>query len=214
MGELEIAEELVIAPEVSVRHDDADHDIIRLARARNLDVALTRLMQRHGAAVYRYCREALRDAALAEDVHQQVFVQAYRDLRRFMGRSTLRTWLFAIARNRVLDAIKARRRALSHLDDDDTADAVDLAPAAGDQLDDARLRHALVHCLGMLGEHMQTALLLRFQLGFTFEEMAEICGERAGTLQARVARALPVLQACIEARLAGGPEGDGRRRDE
>jgi DNA-directed RNA polymerase specialized sigma24 family protein len=46
---------------------------------------------------------------------------------------------------------------------------------------------------------MRTAVLLRYQQGFTFAEMARICGEKPGTLQARVARALPLLRAWIEA---------------
>jgi RNA polymerase sigma-70 factor (ECF subfamily) len=73
-------------------------------------------MQRHGPSVYRYCREALRDRALAEDVQQQVLIAVFRDPRKFSARSTVRTWLFAIARHRVLDAVESRRRARSHVD--------------------------------------------------------------------------------------------------
>jgi DNA-directed RNA polymerase specialized sigma24 family protein len=44
-------------------------------------------------------------------------------------------------------------------------------------------------------------VLLRYQQGFSFDEMAAICRERPATLRARVARALPVMRASIEARL-------------
>src|SRR5262249_11547038 len=89
---------------------DPDSDVLGLVANGDMKGALRRLMQRHGTSVYRYCREALRDRALAEDVQQQVFVSAFRDLPKFSGRSTVRTWLFAIARHRVLDAAKSRRR--------------------------------------------------------------------------------------------------------
>jgi DNA-directed RNA polymerase specialized sigma24 family protein len=46
-------------------------------------------------------------------------------------------------------------------------------------------------------------VLLRFQQGLSFEEMSAICREKPGTLQARVARALPVLRDCIEMRTGG-----------
>jgi RNA polymerase sigma-70 factor (ECF subfamily) len=203
MGELEVADEVLIAREMSARTEDPDRDIVNLVNAGNLEAALRTLMRRHGTAVYRYCREALGDAALAEDVHQHVFIQVHRDLTRFAGRSTVRTWLFAIARHRVLDAAKARRRAQAHITEGATADPPDLAPAAGDQIDDLRLRETLVACVDKLGEHMRTAVLLRYQQGFTFEEMAEICGERPGTLQARVGRALLRLRACIEVQTGG-----------
>jgi len=185
------------------RDDDPDRDILLLVpRARNgdLSAALRLLMQRHGAAVYRFCREELHDSTLADDVHQQIFIEAHRDLPRFGGRSTLRTWLFGIARHRVLDAAKSRRRAAAHIEEDDTADAPDPSPPPGDQLDGARLQDALVRCLAGLGAHVRTALLLRYQQGFTFDEMGQVCDEKPGTLQARVMRALPILRACIESR--------------
>lgn len=160
-------------------------------------------MQRHGTAVYRYCREALRDTVLAEDVQQQVFIAAFRDLPKFNRRSTVRTWLFAIARNRVLDAAKSRSRAQSHIDGDDATSVPDPGPSLGDSLDDARLRDALLVCLDKLTPSMQSALLLRFQQGFTFEEMAAVCDEKPGTLQAQVTRTLPKLRECIESRTGG-----------
>lgn len=182
---------------------DPDSDVVALVANGDMKGALRKLMERHGTAVYRYCREALRDATLADDVQQQVFIQAYRDLQKFNGRSSLKTWLFAIARHRVLDAAKARRRALSHVDDADPAVVPDPRPPPSHAIDDAQLLAALLECLQQLREQVRTALLLRFQQGFTFEEMAVVCRERSGTLQAKVTRALPVLRACIENRTGG-----------
>jgi RNA polymerase sigma-70 factor (ECF subfamily) len=185
---------------------DPDHDIVRLihsGRGPHLTEALRLLMRRHGNAVYRYCRDALHDTTLADDVHQQIFIEAHRDMPRFAARATIRTWLFAIARHRVLDAAKSRRRALAHLEEDDTADRPDPTPAPGERIDEARLQHALIACLVELGEHVRTAMLLRYQQGFTYEEIGAVCDEKPGTLQARVTRALPVLRSCIEGRTKG-----------
>ena len=161
------------------------------------------LMKRHGDAVYRYCRELLRDAALAEDVQQRVFIAAYRDLRSYARRSTLRSWLFGIARHRVLDAAKARRRQDSPLERREPPEVADSQPAVDERIDDARLNRALQRCLEDVGEHVREALLLRFQQGLTFDEMAEACGEKPGTLQARVSRAMPLLKDCIQRRMRG-----------
>jgi RNA polymerase sigma-70 factor (ECF subfamily) len=182
---------------------DPDRDIVELIDRGELNAALTSLMRRHGIAVYRYCREELHDRTLADDVHQQIFIQAYRDLTRFAQRSTLRTWLFAIARHRVLDAAKSRRRAQAHIEEDDTADTPDPTPPPGERLDEARLHGAMIRCLRKLGAHVRDILVLRYQQGFTFEELGQICREKPGTLQARVARALPALRKCIEARTGG-----------
>ncbi|HEX7838625.1 MAG TPA: sigma-70 family RNA polymerase sigma factor [Kofleriaceae bacterium] len=180
--------------------------MLELASKGDITGALHRLMQRHGAAVYRYSREALRDDALADDVHQQVFTEAFRDLPRFAGRSSVRVWLFAIARHRVLDAVKQRRRTRDRFADLEAVDPPDLGRSAVDMVDDARLYEALAASIAELDEPSRTAVLLRYQQGFTFDDMADICGEKAGTLHARVARALPRLRRAIQARLLG-PRG-------
>lgn len=182
---------------------DPDADAARLVSAGDLAGAIRLLMQRHGDAVYRFVRNTLRDEARADDVHQRIFIEAYRDLPRFAGRSTLRTWLFAIARYRVIDALKVRMREAGRAADSDSVDAPDPRPSPGEQIDDVRLREALARCLEQLGEHIRTAVLLRFQQGFSFEEMSDIMREKPGTLQARVSRALPLLRECIEAATGG-----------
>jgi RNA polymerase sigma-70 factor (ECF subfamily) len=196
------------------RGPDPDGDVIDLVGAGDASGAVRRLMQRYGTAVYRYCRAALHDATLADDVHQQVFLEALRDLPRFAGRSLVRVWLFAIARHRVLDAVKVRHRALDRFDDVEDierAEPSDPRPSPIDAIDDARLYEVLVACVAELDEASRTAVLLHYQQGFTFAEMAEICGEKAGTLHARAARALPRLRRAIESQLHGD-SGTLRRR--
>ncbi|TMQ02727.1 MAG: hypothetical protein E6J91_50450 [Deltaproteobacteria bacterium] len=61
-----------------------------------------------------------------------------------------------------------------------------------------RLHGVLLGAMSELDDRVCTTLLLRYQQGLTFDEMAEITGENAGTLQARVARALRRLRARIE----------------
>ena len=191
---------------------DPDRDVIDLVGAGDAVEALRRLMQRYGASLYRYCRAELRDATQADDVHQQVFLEVLRDLPRFAGRSTVRVWLFAIARHRVLDAAKAHRRRQERIDDDGEMDLVDPRPSPIDAIDDARLYAALAICVAQLDEPSRTALLLHYQFGFTYDAMAQICGEQPGTLHARVARALPRLRRAIEAHLCLASAGGVRSR--
>lgn len=178
---------------------DPDADVLALVSRGDVATALERLMQRHGAAVYRYCRVALHDAVLADDVHQQVFIAAYRDLPRFARRSTVRTWLLGIARHRVLDAAKCRHRAHTHLDASVSFDLRDPRPSPAERLEDAELLAALAACIDQLDDEIRTSVLLRYQQGLTYEEMAAICGEKANTLQARVARAVRRLHELIDA---------------
>jgi RNA polymerase sigma-70 factor (ECF subfamily) len=178
---------------------DPDCDVLELCANGDMTGALRRLMQRHGRWVYRYCRRQLRDATLAEDVCQEVFIDAYRDLGGFKGRSKIRTWLFAIARNQVRNAVRSRtRRDGPVVELAESADVSDLRPSPLEVLDEMRLLELVVTRARELSVELRGALLLRYQQGFTFEDMALIYGERPGTLQARVARALQQLRVAVE----------------
>jgi RNA polymerase sigma-70 factor (ECF subfamily) len=183
---------------------DPDSDVLACVANGDMEGALRLLMHRHGTRVYRYCREELRDAARAEDVHAKVFEQVYRDLAKFDRKSHLRTWLFAIAHHRVLDAIKAHKRELAHRGpQDEVKHIADPRPSAAEKIDDARLIQALMACLDELDDEVRRAVLLRHPLEFTFEEMSTILRVRPKTLEARVRRVMPLLRDCIERRTGG-----------
>ncbi|MBT8496381.1 MAG: sigma-70 family RNA polymerase sigma factor [Deltaproteobacteria bacterium] len=156
--------------------------------------ALTILMESYGDEIHRHCLAVVGNSALAADVHQTVFVQAFRDLGKFRGGSSLRTWLFAIARHRCLDALRAHRRWLKRFD---SRAEMPEAPAAGgpEEVLDSQVRaHALRQALAKLKPKVRIAVVLRYQENMSFVEIGQVCGERPATVQARVARAMPVLR--------------------
>lgn len=168
-------------------------------RRGDLDAALRSLMQIYGTPVWRYCRQVLGDSDLAQEAQQMTFVQAYEGLPRFAGRSSLRTWLFGIAHHRCLDLLKSSRRREKRFAPLDGVPDPPVPTAGAEERLAARSRtRALERCLGELAPHVRAAVLLRFQQGVTYEEMARLKGDRPATLQARVVRALPVLRRCLE----------------
>jgi len=155
----------------------------------------------YGEALYRFIRAMVRRAELADDVYQTTLVEAMRDLRGFAGRSSVRSWLFAIARHRCLDALKAaRRRDARETSAEAQPEPIDPAPAADQRLSDAAVLAALEHCLGELAPEVRMVMLMRFSEGFGYDDIARICGARPDAVRARVCRAMPVLRACIERR--------------
>jgi RNA polymerase sigma-70 factor (ECF subfamily) len=181
-----------------------DEDIEAALRAGDRRRALILMMDRYGAAVLRFGYGLSGDRQVAEEVRQQVFVEAHRDMDRFAGRSSLQTWLFGITRHRCLDAAKARNRWNNRFKNE-----VDEEPAAehdaGSELDKSRLASVLAGCLDKLAPAAREAVALRYQQELSYEQAAAITREQAGTLQQRVARAMPVLRKCVEARLGGAP---------
>ena len=167
--------------------------------------AITALMDQHGTAVFNLCSRVLRDRVLAEDVLQQVFIHAYRDIERFERRSSARTWLLRIAIHRCQDAIKARDRQRVADDPDAIHDAVDPGRMPAEHAERSHLVRALEECLGELSDDVRATVLLRFQSEFSYREMAGTLDASAEALQARVARALPALRRCLESK--GWPNG-------
>jgi RNA polymerase sigma factor (sigma-70 family) len=164
-----------------------------------LDDALVVLMREYGTAVYRYCRQMMADDDLAQEVQQMTFVQAHEGLARFARRSSLRSWLFGIARHRCLDHLKMHRR--RHKRFGPIEEAPDLAEPGGsaeDRLSERSVARILESCLRGLAPHVRTAVLLRFQQGLSYPEIARLSNEKAPALQVRVARALPLLRRCLE----------------
>ena len=163
------------------------------------DRALDLLMRAYGQSLYRYCRQMLPGQDLADEVHQMTFVQAYEGLGRFARRSSLRTWLFGIAHHRCLDILKITRRRERRFE---LRAELPEQSVPGENVEErltalSRVRD-LARCLRELAPRVRDAVLLRYQQGITYDEMARLSGERSATLQARVARSLPVLRRCLE----------------
>lgn len=178
---------------------DPEADALTALDRGDREAALTLLMDAYGTAIYRFCRRMVTDEELAEEAHQMTFVQAFEALETFSRRSSLRTWLFSIARHRCLDALKiARRRRRRFEPMAEAPETPDPAAAAEDHLADRDRTRALRRCLERLPPQVRTAVLLRFQQELTYPEIAAICRQRAATLQARVARSLPTLRRCLE----------------
>jgi RNA polymerase sigma-70 factor (ECF subfamily) len=178
----------------------ADARIRRAVRAGDHDTALRVLMDAYGTQLFAACARYVPDRVLAEDVHQTCFVQAYQSLNRVLERDSIAAWLMAIARNRCLDALKIhRRRRRWQVPQATLPEVHDGSVSAEDEVHRSSLVERLRHALEVLSAEARRAVELRYGEMLSYEEMAEQCGVRPGTLQMRVARAIPVLRRSLEA---------------
>jgi RNA polymerase sigma-70 factor (ECF subfamily) len=179
-----------------------DDDAIRVAIDRgDHRTAIDRIDDVHGDALYRFVRHLMGADDRADDLYQTTLLAAYRDLGSFAGRSSVRTWLFGIARHRCLDALKAdRRQSARFVSSDDVPEVADGAAVADQQMTRSELVAALEDCLDRLAPEVRMVLLLRFQEGFGYDDIVRITRASSEALRARVSRALPVLRRCIETR--------------
>jgi RNA polymerase sigma factor (sigma-70 family) len=103
-------------------------------------------------------------------------------------------------------AVREQRLHAPEIDVSIAVDSPDLT-ADGDperELDRSRLARILAACLAKLAPAARDAVVLRYQQELSYDEAAELAGELPGTLQRRVARALPILRRCVEANRYAG----------
>jgi len=93
-------------------------NVEQLVRARKYDQALEQILQEYQGKVFRMALVILRDSGRAEEVTQDIFLKLWRALPAYDGRAAVSTWLYTIARNTCLSAVRAEGyRRTSALDD-------------------------------------------------------------------------------------------------
>lgn len=206
-GDVTVAAPVAAPPAPPAPSDDRPPPIAASASDRSIvpgtaserHAAVGEMMEAHGDAVFGFCMRMVRARDLAEDVTQQVFLEAYRDLDQFEGRSSQRSWLLGIAIHRCMDTFKQRQR-MKLIESNEQAVLDFEDPAAGPiaDVDRARLAAALDDCLARLSPDVRATVLLRFQTEATYEDLAIPLAANPYTLQIRVSRALPILRRCME----------------
>lgn len=141
--------------------------------------AFEELVRIYQAQVFRFLCHLVSDRALAEDLTQETFLRAHQRLPDFAGRSKFSTWVFQIARNAGVDALRsrARREQLLEL----------VRPAA--ESGGPELRAELNAAVRGLSDKLREALLVVEVLGFTYREAAEMLAAPEGTVKSRVFQA-------------------------
>ena len=157
---------------------EAEATTIRAAAAGD-QAAFERLVREHQVPVWRFLCHFLGDPALADDITQETFLRAYRNLAGFAHQSRFSTWLFQIARNAGIDALRARDRSARLLEVVPEL-AARPSPEGGAELSAG---------LEALSPKLREALLVVEVLGYRYREAAVILGVPEGTVKSRVHQA-------------------------
>jgi RNA polymerase sigma-70 factor (ECF subfamily) len=185
--------------------------------------AFGEIVLRHQKRIFRLTLHMLRDRAEAEDVTQETFVRAYGALARFDGRSEPYTWIYRIAVNLSLNAIRSRRaakRTRAGAEEDASVHAMEhdaMLRAASPPVDAAQrqLYMALARAVDSLTDTLRTTLILVCVDGRSHEEAAVILGAPEGTIAWRVHEARRKLREAMAERgfdldqSLGGPRTGG-----
>ena len=154
-------------------------------------VAMAALLDRHFDYVQAICLRMLRDPGAAEDARQEVLFRVASRIRSFDQRSSFRTWVFAIARNVVLNEIRSRARTPA------PAEAVETAADAAGHEPEVDTRLDVDAALARLSAARREVIVLRYLCDLPYQEIAEVLGIPVNTVRTRLRRGLGDLRVII-----------------
>jgi RNA polymerase sigma-70 factor (ECF subfamily) len=171
------------APPYEAASETSDETLIRRIAGSD-QLAMRTLFARHRVALYRWLLRLVGDEALAEDLLSDVFLDVWRKAASFEARSSVSTWLLAIARYKALSA--RRRQPHAELNDE-------LASTVADPADDPELvlqkKHRaelLRQSLANLSPEHREVIDLVYYHGKSVKEVAEIIGINEATVKTRM----------------------------
>ncbi len=151
---------------------------------------MTELYQQYGQELYAYLCWLTKDPHRAEDLLQETFLRAVTSILRFEGKSSVKTWLFAIARHSYMDDLRKQKTIIQSLDDiPEPAAAFDLEL----EMLDRELRERISAALQSLDERARKAIVMRGQ-GYSFAETAVAIGVSEGSARVLHHRAMKKLK--------------------
>lgn len=174
-----------------------DAELVRRAQAGDRD-AFGALVSTHQQFVYNLAWRALGDEREAEDAAQEAFVRAWLSLPNFRGQARFRTWLYRIVTNLCCNRLPRLRRELTALGDDQAGEVPDETqgdPSAG--VEAAERRAFLQRQIDALPQSYRLLVLLRFQQGLPYDEIASVLSLPLGTVKTGLFRARARLRAAL-----------------
>ncbi len=183
-----------------------DDAALEQARGGDSD-AFRELVERHATAVFRLAYRMTGNETDAEDMVQETFLRAWREIRRFDGRASFGTWLHRICANRTVDFLRSRNRwqpAMmgnaegSDAEHDPFRGLASEEPSPERVARSAQASATLEPALASLSEIERTAFVLRHYEGLAIEDVASALGVQPGAARHSIFRAVRKLRRALE----------------
>lgn len=193
-----------IAPSRNSKPALADEELLRRYRDAGDREAFATLVHRYEKPLYHYLVRYLRNSALAEEVFQATFLQVHQKCQLFAEGSAVRPWLYRIATNQAIDALRreGRHHAVS-LDEEHAVGEADARTLLGllesttasplEQLEAEEQAEWTREAVDALPDHLRLAVLLIYFQGLKYQEAAEVLHVPLGTVKSRMHHALLML---------------------
>jgi RNA polymerase sigma-70 factor, ECF subfamily len=163
--------------------------------------AFEQIVRRYQRPVISLIARMTGDHTLAEDLAQETFVKAFRSLAAFDTTRRLSSWLFRIAHNTAIDAMRRSGPPTASIDAPHIASRLNepATPPAPDPVERQELGRALESALAELRSDQRAAIVLRYEIGLSFDEIGTVLGVPEVTARSHVHRARKELARLLTA---------------
>ena len=184
-----------------------DAAVVALARDGDSE-AFRALVERHSRAVFRLAHRMTGSPQDAEDVVQETFLKAYKQLSRFESRANFSTWLHRIAVNCSIDLIRSRpHREAAHdsadLDQFGTDDRVQTAQASPERLLSTEVQDRVTAAMSSLSRMERAAFVLRHFEGQSIDEISRALSLKTNATKHSIFRAVRKMRVALEPLMSG-----------
>lgn len=187
-----------------------EHSLIQESRKGSLE-AFGALVNKFSYIVYRFAYRLMNNVADAEDLSQEVFLHAFRGIKKFEERSSFSTWLYRITVNLWKNKLKNESQkgmtfSLTDLEEPGEEKNVELpdTSASLEEIVDKNVKIEIIkQCLEIIHPLYKAIIVLRDVEGKTYNEIAEIMDCPLGTVQSRLSRARHELRIKVLRKLGG-----------
>lgn len=175
--------------------------------------SFAQLMRLNERQIYNFTYRMLGDEEEAEDLTQDIFVAAFKGIRKFRGEAKFSTWLYRIALNQTRNRIKylsrrdffAKQSRRAQYREESPWENPDLLPDSAPTPEQWTLTKSMAaqvqECLNQIPPQARQILVLRDVQGFSYEELSEMLSLNPGTVKSRLHRARSALQQCLADKL-------------
>src|SRR5579872_4591305 len=176
-----------------------DSDSVAVARAKQGDDDAYRiLVDRHSRGVFRLAYRMTGNEQDSEDVVQETFLRAYKQLHRWEARSSFGTWLYRIAANYALDLVRMRNRRRTSDEEDALQGLASPSPGPDRLLTSGKVQECVAATLNELSRQERTAFVLRHFEGQSIEEIGAALGLSGSAAKHSIFRAVQKLRRALE----------------
>lgn len=157
---------------------------------------LARLMNEHGPNVWKFLYSLTNDRVFTDDLSQEVFVRVYTSLGSFRGESSIKTWIFSIARNVYRDYVRSLRRRPTFTSE--LSEAIPSPENVEDKIQQVVERDVVLSHLLSLKRIYREVIILHVYIDMSFSEIACILDKSQATVRTRYRRGLEQLRIRLE----------------